>query len=140
MIGSTWINFVLEGEVIMSRRLQGISNIDLAKPFDRAAGRLVSFYEGDVFSSQGAAIGKPWVGGPRYHGLDVSGTMRGNFKKRVSSSRMEVYNPTPYFVYHQSNQPRKKLPRRQMIDLDEERRQWIVKEVQAEAIDILQRR
>lgn len=134
------LSFNIEGEQQVLRNLQGLANKDLKRAFDRIGRNLVGFYSGAVFSSEGGVIGEKWKKGPQYHGLVRTGTMRKNFKHRATAQSLEVENTTEYFKYHQSNKPRKKLPRRVMIKLDEPRRQMIVKEIQKEYIDELQQR
>lgn len=135
------LSFNIEGEQQVSRKLHGLANKNLKRPFERVGRNLVEFYSSAVFDSQGSVIGEKWKGGPQYHGLVRSGTMRKNFKHRATAQSLEVYNPTEYFKYHQSNKSRKSnLPRRVMIKLDEPRRRMIVKEVQLEYLKELQAR
>lgn len=135
------LSFSIEGEQQISRKLQGLANKNLKKPFERVGRQLVKFYGTSVFSSEGGVIGERWASGPKYNGLVRSGTMKKNFKHRATAQSLEVFNETEYFKYHQSNKPRKSaLPRRVMIKLDEPRRQLIVKEVQKEFLAELQRR
>ena len=134
------LSFNIEGEQELSRKLNGLANKNLKRPFERVGRKLVEFYSGSVFDSEGGVIGAKWKTGPQYHGLVRSGTMRKSFKHRATAQSLEVYNTAEYFKYHQSNKPRSKIPRRIMIKLDEPRRQMIVKEVQLEYLKELQAR
>lgn len=46
-----------------------------------------------------------------------TGKMKRSFRSRVGSKKAVIDNPTSYFKYHQSNKPRKKLPRRVMMEI-----------------------
>jgi hypothetical protein len=57
-------------------------------------------------------INRPW---PL---LEQTGKMRRSFDGVVTSTQLKVENKDPKFKYHQSNKPRKKLPRRVMLNID----------------------
>lgn len=135
-----FLSFNIEGEQQISRKLQGLRDKDLTGAFNRIGRLLVDFYSNDVFSSEGAVIGEPWKSGPSYHGLVRTGAMRRSFDYRASSDRLEIFNNDTKFMYHQSNKPRTRLPRRVMLKLDNPRKQLVVKEVQREYIAELQGR
>jgi len=52
--------------------------------------------------------------------LVESGKMKKSFKSQLTSMKLTISNPTKYFKYHQSNRPRKKLPRRVMLGIKKE--------------------
>jgi len=60
--------------------------------------------------------------------LQRTGALRKSFYSFVDSKRAVITSKSPYFVYHQSRQPRKRLPRRAMLVLTERTRQNIVEE------------
>ena len=60
--------------------------------------------------------------------LQRTGSLRRSFYSFVDSKRAIITSKSPYFVYHQSRQPRKRLPRRAMLVLTERTRQNIVQE------------
>ena len=62
--------------------------------------------------------------------LEKTGAMRSAFKSAVGDQYVSIFNPTSYFKYHQSNKPRRKLPRRVMLKIDEIRKVFIVKTFQ----------
>jgi len=135
------LSFSIEGEKQLSRVIKGLQTKDLRQPFDEAGKELVVFYKTKVFDSQGGVIGEKWKGGPQYHGLVRTGTMRRRFQHRATRSRLEISNPTEYFKYHQSNRARKtNLPRRVMLKLDEPRKRLIVKTVQKSYVNTLKGR
>lgn len=48
--------------------------------------------------------------------LQRTGKMRKSFRvSKITQNELEIDNTIDYFKYHQSNEPRKKLPRRQML-------------------------
>ena len=57
--------------------------------------------------------------------------MRRAFSQNLGMDYVEIYNTADYFKFHQSNAPRKKLPLRVMLKLDQIRKIFIVKEFQA---------
>lgn len=133
----------IEGTKELSRRLMDIpDDIDNWK---RPLFRIGQEVRGAIdtnFSQRGALFGR-WV--PRKHFyphplLEKTSTMRRNFKQKLGPDYIEIYNPTPYFAYHQSNKPRKKLPRRVMMKLDRDRKIFIQKQFQKHVEDILKAR
>jgi phage gpG-like protein len=62
--------------------------------------------------------------------MQDKGVMRRSFQSRTGKDRAEFWNLAPYFKYHQSNQPRKRLPRRIMLGIDETHRRKIVRTIQ----------
>lgn len=128
----------IEGEKQLSRRLMIIpKNIgNFKKPLFRIGGEVRGSIDTN-FSGRGSLFGR-WV--PRKDNkphplLEKTGKMRSNFKQNLGPYYVEIYNPTPYFKYHQSNKPRKKLPRRVMMKIDNIRRSFIQKEFQRHIIE-----
>lgn len=135
------LEWKIEGEQQLSRKLRiDASNIkDFKKPFSESASRLKRIFERDVFDSQGGAIGERWarlspvtIAQKARHGFPLqplirTGAMRGSFKTAVTSDQAVIYNTAEYFKYHQSNKPRRHLPRRVMMKLGENQRELVVK-------------
>ncbi len=126
------LEFSIEGERQLSRRLRGIST--QVKNWKSEMGQvgkyLIKTFSGPVFDTKGREIGEAWP--PRKKNypwpiLQKTGKMRKSFDNIARSTSVEIYNKTSYFRYHQSNKPRKKLPRRPMMKIDQERRTGIVK-------------
>jgi hypothetical protein len=67
--------------------------------------------------------------------LEKTGAMRSAFRSRTNSDSVTLDNTAPYFRYHQSNQPRTRLPRRVMMFIDEQRRQFIIKRFQRHIVE-----
>ena len=126
----------------MARRFGKIdSDLKDFKPeFQRSADFLKDFFGGEVFNTRGAAIGEPWK--PTRNPwpiLEKTGKMRRGFVSKAESKRAEVWNAVDYFKYHQSRAPRRNLPRRVMMKLDEMRKQRIVKFFHESIIKALRR-
>jgi len=131
------LKVTLEGEKQLSRRLITIPNeiSDFKRPLFRIGAEVRGAIDTN-FSARGALFGR-WV--PRKDNkphplLEKTSAMRRNFKQNLGPDYIEIFNPTPYFKYHQSNKPRKKLPRRVMMKIDRERQQFIQKEFQEHII------
>jgi len=59
--------------------------------------------------------------------LERTGALRNAFHAKYGKDFAEVYNDSPYFAYHQSNQARKIIPRRIMFKLTNQYISTIVK-------------
>lgn len=135
------ISWKIEGEKELSRKLQGISDSvkDWKPAFTDATKELVRIFSTDVFATRGAVIGENWPplrsryldtkvkAGYPADPLIKTGAMKNSFKSLAKTDYGEVWNSAWYFGFHQSNQPRSKLPRRVMMKLAEEQKQMIVK-------------
>lgn len=125
----------IEGSKELSRRFMQIpDDLGNLKPPLFKIGREVRISVDANFSSRGALFGEKWE--PRKDNkshplLEKTGRMRRAFSQRLGPDYVEIANPTEYFKYHQSNAPRRKLPRRVMLKIDEIRRIFIVKEFQS---------
>jgi phage gpG-like protein len=136
-----YIRFGIEGTTELSRNLLGIAQTarDWTPAFAKSGEDLIEFFSYEVFESEGAAIDAPWQAlDPRYAKakekkypdsgiLQATGTMRQSFMQRYDATSLTIWNAAEYFKYHQSNQPRTRLPRRVMMRLTEDLKQMIVK-------------
>ena len=141
------IQWEIEGSRELSRVLNNVSRAakDFKKPLGQSAVMLRKLFEGDVFVTEGAAIQRKWarlspatVASKARSGypfptkpLVATGKMQKSFYTRVYSEYAVVGNNADYFKYHQSNKPRKRLPRRVMMRIDNERKVEIVRFFQA---------
>ncbi len=146
------LNFTIEGEKQLSRRLRGIeAKFKDWKPEFRKTGSTLLKTFRDNFQTQGRTLGVPWqrlkpstikqkikLGYAGAGPLVRTGLMKRSFLSRPSSKQVVVSNPTPYFPYHQSSATRKKLPRRVMMKIDNIRAQEIVKIFQRSVQEMLQ--
>ena len=122
------LSWKIQGEEQLSRKLKGLGGkVKNFKPeFKKSADFLSGFFSGEVFDSEGRAIGEKWPGGSGYHKLQRTGRMRRSFKTKSKKFSGEVYNAMDYFKYHQSSRPRGKLPRRVMMKLTNQLKDKIV--------------
>ena len=130
------LEFKIEGWLQLSRRITGLENSvkNWSRTFNKTGNELKRFFSTEVFQTQGAVIRERWKGGKYYHKLVRSGRMKRSFTSESGKDFVLITNTAPYFKYHQSALPRKKLPRRIMMKLDEKRKQKIVKLFQEELI------
>lgn len=102
---------------------------------------LQMYYSGVAFSSQGDVFGAPWAPlsakyeaykGSLNHATKTrsvplikgqilvwSGKMKDSFGYEATGSGVIVGNTAPYFKYHQSAEPREKIPRRVMLGIND---------------------
>jgi len=95
------------------------------------------------YGSRGALFGERWA--PRKDSkphplLEKTGRMRRSFESDLGPDYVAITNSAEQFKFHQSAAPRKKLPRRVMMKLDELRKTFIVKTFQAHVKDALKGR
>jgi phage gpG-like protein len=93
---------------------------------------LTDYYAGKGFASQGGIFGESWKQlspvyaskkGRNFPGrgiLVASGTMQRNFSFSATPTTLTIGNDTPYFKYHQSTEPRSKMPRRASMGVNSE--------------------
>lgn len=138
------VQWTIEGEKQLSRILLGMETglSNFKKPLDTIARNLVSLFTNEVFQTRGGVIQESWASLSPYtlatkarRGLPAApliatGAMQHAFKSAVTSDQAIIYNTADYFKYHQSNQPRKKLPRRVMMKIANKQKEMIVKEFQ----------
>ncbi|OJY74680.1 MAG: hypothetical protein BGP12_06920 [Rhodospirillales bacterium 70-18] len=135
------LQWTIEGATELSRTLIGLESKlkDYRTPFRQSADMLVRQFSKDVFATQGAVIGEKWKrlspytvaqkarlgfsGGP----LVRTGRMQRSFESIVSTDQAVVRNTAPYFPYHQSGEPRTRLPRRVMMKLSQSTKAEIVR-------------
>jgi phage gpG-like protein len=135
------LSWTIEGEKQLSRRLLIMSDSvkDWTPAFRQTAQDLKNIFSNDVFNTQGRAIQESWKPlsrayayqkAQKYPGkgiLEATGKMRKSFQSIFKPDYAEVWNSIYYFKYHQSNQPRSKLPRRVMMKLGNQQREMVVR-------------
>lgn len=134
----------LEGDIQLDRTL-GIAakNLgNLSAPLQRSADRLLKTADQN-FDARGGLMGgwKPRARVYTHPLLELTGAMRRNFFKRpVNNTSIVVGNRDPKFAYHQSNKPRRRLPRRVMLKIIDADKRAIIKEFQQHMADALKGR
>lgn len=136
-----YLDATLEGEQQLSRRLGIIADgvEDFSPAFERIEGELLHSVDSN-FSQRGGLFGG-WV--PRKDDnpwplLEKTGELRGGFMSAIKSDYLEIGNSVSYFKYHQSNQPRARLPRRVMLKIDQTRKVFITKAFQEQLAGLIQ--
>ncbi len=124
------LSFELEGanEVIRELDVRGKKAKNMSRPLKDSADFMLERI-GQNFNGQGSLWGKwkrrkkayPW------RILQKTGAMRDGFCSRVSTKQAEISNTQPYFKYHQSKSPRKYLPRRVMMAIEQAETREIIR-------------
>jgi len=90
------------------------------------------YYANQGFNSQGGVFGSPWQRlSPRYAAwkaknypgrppLVRTGKMQNSFDFQATSSTVLIGNSSPQFKYHQSSAPRRVIPRRASIGVNDQ--------------------
>lgn len=131
----------IQGETQLSRKLQLLtSQVKNWEPaLKETALSLKDIFSNDVFETEGGAIQEEWAPLSRayayrkerqYPGqgiLEATGMMKASFMTFWNTETAKVWNDAMYFKYHQSNAPRKKLPRRMMMKLGNAQREMVVR-------------
>ena len=148
---STNLSWSIEGEKQISRNLEGLKHNlkNFKEPFKDASNMLVGIFSKDVFSTKGSVIGEQWARlspmtikqkakrGFGSEPLIATGTMQGSFRTIVETDKAVIYNKSDYFKYHQSNKPRKKLPRRVMMKIANTQKVEVVRIFQRHILESL---
>ena len=135
------LEWKIEGTQELSRRLQNIGEgiKDWTPAFREASEELAGIFANEVFDTKGGTIGESWKPlTPRYLSQKLkqgypadplvrTGKMKNSFKTQFKADFGEVWNSMFYFKYHQSKEPRSKIPRRIMMKLGENQKQLVVK-------------
>lgn len=104
------------------------------------------YYAGQVFASQGGAIGVRWPTlavstmlykrkrYPQYATVPLmrTGAMQGSFTSIPTSNSVTIGNTAPYFQYHQSSAPRSKIPYRPMMAINNDVKTIVKKILEAD--------
>lgn len=107
---------------------------------------LIVYYGGQAFKSQGGVFGTPWAPlAPstqayklkhytQYAAVPLmrTGTMAKSFGYIATSKQVEIVNTADYFEYHQSSEPRHKIPRRVMFGINDDVKNIIGKVIKAD--------
>lgn len=131
MANAVEIKFAVEGVEEVSAMFEVGSKRagSLQPPLKKASDLMIKVIDVN-FASHGREFGEPWKKRKKAYGwplLEKTGQLRKSFDYKLSSQESVIGNKKEYFGYHQSNRPRKKMPRRIMMKIDETRRQLIVK-------------
>jgi len=143
------LQVTIEGEKQVSRRLlilvDGVTNY--TEPLYKINGELHKTFQMN-FSQRGSLFGGWAPRKPQFRQgvrvdtwplLQKTGGMRKSFRSTLGSEELVIRNVSPHFKYHQSNKPRRRLPRRVMMKIDKERKDFIVKAFQEYLVSLTRR-
>ncbi|MDV7992061.1 phage virion morphogenesis protein [Rhodococcus sp. IEGM 1374] len=127
---STRIQLKISGDGDVKKMLHnlGLTVTDLRPAMQDTGKYLTKFFAGEVFASRGQIIGEPWqrLSEPyasrkaklyRKGVLVATGAMQKSFHYATTNTSVTITNDDPKFRYHQSDEPRSKIPRRVMMKL-----------------------
>lgn len=133
------IQVTITGDKELVKKLNafvGSDGLNLKRSMGASGLYLTRFFSGEVFTSRGRVIGKPW---PRLNDryaaykarafpgrppLVRSGEMMGSFFFKESARKLELGNRADHFEYHQEGRG---VPQRVMMRIDEQRAARVVK-------------
>ena len=135
------LSWTIEGEQQLSRNLLIMASKvkDWGPAFAETGTSLVETFSNEVFTTEGAVIEEHWSPlkkayalekAKKYEGkgiLERTGAMRRSFVATPTPVSVEIKNTSEYFKYHQSNQPRTKIPRRPMMKLANAQKEMVVR-------------
>lgn len=138
---SLYLSWSIEGEKQLSRNLLIMSERmkDWSPAFKETASYLYKTFAQDVFATEGGTVQEHWSPLSKAYALEkrkvwgnkgileASGKMKESFKTIWRPDMASIWNDIAYFKYHQSNQPRSRLPRRVMMKLGSYQQQEIVR-------------
>ena len=128
------LNITIVGGSELSAALEklGKSLMEFGPTFEELGHELVDFYSGQVFASQGGAIGEHWTpltntyavwkarNWPGRTLLIESGTLQNSFTFTSTATWLMITNSDDIFKYHQLGTVH--MPARVMLKLDEQRK------------------
>lgn len=131
------------GMKLFDERLNKFAKADIDGALRKAGVEIKDFVEGEVFNTEGSALGKKWAPlkpsyaawkAKRYPGkgiLERTGRMRKLFRAKTRRAgginTLTISNPELYFPFHQSAAPRKVLPRRPSLKANSKIQQIVKK-------------
>jgi phage gpG-like protein len=144
------LSFSIEGDKQFSRRLHIVTDgvSDFTNPLKQVSTELHKTFQLN-FSQRGGLFGGWPERTPQFKKgqrtdtwplLEKTGVMRKSFLTSSTKTKIELTNSAEYFKYHQSNQPRKRIPRRVMMKIDQDRKTFIVKTFQEYLIVLMRSR
>lgn len=128
------ITIRITGNTETRQRLKKIGSgiNDMKDAMEHIGQKVGHYYQEDVFKSQGGVLGNRWkplaastIRGKKksfrqYTSVPLIGsdTMRKSFISKSTKTNVIITNSADYFKYHQSSAPRRRLPRRQMMGIN----------------------
>lgn len=123
----------IKGSKETRQRLKRIGTglFDLRHSMNQIGSEAGRYYANQGFNSQGGVFGASWSPlarttilrkSKKYPGrppMVATGKMRNSFTYSASSRQVLIGNKVDYFKYHQSTAPRRRLPRRAMMGVND---------------------
>lgn len=131
-------------EIISKLSALGPKLMEFSAAFAILGRELSNYYSSKAFASQGGVFGNSWQQlspvyaarkGREFPGrgiLVATGKMQQGFNFNVTPDTLVIGNDTPYFKYHQSTEPRSKMPRRPMLGVNAEVKAIVTTVIQAD--------
>lgn len=131
-------------EVKAKLRRLGASIYDMKRAMQLIGRDVGNYFSTQGFASQGGVFGSPWRQLNRryairkaaeYPGrppLVKTGEMKNSFEFEPGTNSVIIGNSSTHFKYHQSTLPRTRLPRRQMMGINEPVKRIIRQHIQDE--------
>lgn len=127
------IQIIVKGDKETKAKLNrlGKSIYNLKHAMELIGRDTAKYFSSQGFSSQGGVFGNPWQPLARstsneknktYPGrppLVRTGEMQNSFEFNASNSSVVIGNTSQHFKYHQSTLPRRKIPRRQTMGIND---------------------
>jgi len=122
----------------------GSSIYDLKSSMSVIGRQAADYYANQGMLSQGGVFGSGWKPlSARYAArkaklypgrpiLVATGTMKDSFNYSATSTSVLVGNTAPQFKYHQSSEPRTKIPRRPMLGVNDQIKRMVREELTRE--------
>lgn len=124
----------IQGDKSFMRKLENLGKtwFEWKAAFEETGVNLKGYFAGQAYDSMGGVFGTPWaqlspstIAQKSKHYATYASvplmrttTMRESFEHKASATHLEITNSAPYFVYHQSSEPRHKIPRRPMFGIN----------------------
>lgn len=129
------VSITVKGSKEVNTKLKrlGVSLYNFRSAMGDIGKEAARYYSNEGFNSQGGVYGSVWPRlsektiaiktklYPQYVNVPLvaSGTMKNSFVATANSNSVLITNEAPYYKYHQSTLPRKKIPRRQMAGIND---------------------
>lgn len=128
----------IDGASELAQRLRkfGVAVLNLKPEFEETGQYLSRFFGGEVFTSRGGVIGRPWPAlNPSYAAwkarawpgrppLIRKGVMQRSFKHRSTALSTTLWNEAKHFEYHQEGRG---VPERVMMLVDQRRERMVLR-------------
>jgi Phage virion morphogenesis family len=129
------VTIVIKGDKETKAKLKrlGSSLYDFGSAMREVGKEVGRYYSNEGFNSQGGVFGRPWASlSPKTQAVKMllypqfvnvplvaTQTMKNSFVATTGRQSAIITNEAPYYKYHQSTLPRRKIPRRQMAGIND---------------------